>query len=59
MKYAGLGILVDLCIASPFSRQIAIGNAGPNSALEAMGGKSIFRCHRLNIGLIYKQFTSE
>ena len=35
--HAGLEIPVDLCIASPFSRRIAIGNAGPTSALESMG----------------------
>ena len=28
--HAGLEIPVDLCIASPFSRQIAICNAGPS-----------------------------
>ena len=53
--YAGLEIPVDLCIASPFSRQIAIGNAGPISALESMGPNQTFRCHFLNIGPSYKQ----
>ena len=42
-------------IASPFSRQIAIGNADPATALESMGAKRYFRCHFLNIALIYKQ----
>ena len=32
--HAGLEIPVDLCITSLFSRWIAIGNAGPTSALE-------------------------
>ena len=40
---SGLGVPVNLCIASPISRQIAIGNAGPASALESMGGKQTFR----------------
>ena len=46
---------IDLSIASPFStsRQIAIGNAGPTSALESMGPKPTFGCHSLNIGLKY------
>ena len=52
--YAGLEISVNSCIASPFSRQIAIGNAGPSLALESMGGKPTFRCHFLNIGPSYK-----
>ena len=51
--HAGLEIPVDLCIASPFSRQIAIGNAGPTSALESMGLNRTFRCHFLNIGPSY------
>ena len=41
-KYAGLKIPVDMCIASPFSWQIAIGNGGPASALESMGAKVHF-----------------
>ena len=47
--HAGLEIPVDSSIASPFSRQIAIGNAGPTSALDSMGSKLTFRCHFLNI----------
>ena len=43
--YAGLEISVNSRIASPFSRQIAIGNAGPATALESMGAKRYFRCH--------------
>ena len=54
-KYAGLNIAVLSCIASPFSRQIAIGNAGPVLALESMGAEQTFRCHFLNIGPSYKQ----
>ena len=38
-EHAGPEILIYLSIASPFSRQIAIGNAGPATALESMGGK--------------------
>ena len=53
--YAGPEIPVDLCIASPFSRQIANANAGPTSALESMGAKLSFHCHLVNIGHIYKQ----
>ena len=53
--YAGLGISVNSRIASPFSRQIANGNAGPILALEPMGAKPTFRCHFLNIGPSYKQ----
>ena len=53
--HAGLEIFVHLRIASPFSRQIAIGNAGPSTALEPMGAKPSFRCHFLNIALQYKQ----
>ena len=53
--YAGLEIAVILVIASLFSRQIAIGNAGPTSALESMGAEQQFRCNFLNIALIYKQ----
>ena len=41
-EYAGLDIAVILCIASLFSRQIAIGNAGPNLALKSMGAKPTF-----------------
>ena len=47
--HAGLKTPVDLSIASPFSRQIAIGNAGPTSALESMGANPTFFCHFLNI----------
>ena len=53
--YAGLRFPVDLCIAALFSRQIAIGNAGPSLALESMGGKPFFRHHFVNIAPIYKQ----
>ena len=53
--YAGLEITVNSRIATPFSRQIAIGNAGPGSALDSMGPKPTFRCHFLNIGPSYKQ----
>ena len=52
--YAGLEISVISCIASSFSRQIANVNAGPVLALESMGAKRSFRCHSLNIGLMYK-----
>ena len=52
--YAGLGIPVNSRIASPFSLQIAIGNAGPTTALDYMGPKPTFRCHFLNIGRSYK-----
>ena len=48
--HAGLEISVNSRIASPFSRQIAIVNAGPSTALEPMGAKPSFRCHFLNIG---------
>ena len=41
--YAGLEIAVILVIASLFSRQIAIGNAVPTSALESMGAEQQFR----------------
>ena len=54
-EYAGLEISDFLCNASPFSRQIANGNAGPTSTLESMGAKPTFRCHFLNIGPSYKQ----
>ena len=54
-EYAGLEISVISRIAPPFWRQIAIGNAGPSLALESMGAKRYFRCHSLNIALIYKQ----
>ena len=54
-EYAGLNIALSLCIASPFSRRIVIGNAGPILTLESMGGKPTFRCHFLNIGPSYKQ----
>ena len=53
MEYAGLGIPVDLCIASPFSQQIAKQSAGPASALESMGGKPTFHCHILNISCVH------
>ena len=53
--HAGPEISVHLSIASPFSRQIAIGNAGPILTLDSMGPKPTFRCHFLNIALIYKQ----
>ena len=53
--HAGLEIPVNSRIASPFSWQIANGNAGPTSALESMGAKRSFRCHLLNIGPGYKQ----
>ena len=45
-NHVGLGISVISRIASPFSRQIAIGNAGPVSALESMVGMSHenFKC---------------
>ena len=55
MDHAGPEIYVISRIASPFSRQIAIGNAGPTSALESMGAEPTFRCHFLNIGPSYKQ----
>ena len=51
---AGLRIPVNSRIASPFSLQIAIGNAGPTTALDSMGAKPTFRCHFLNIGRSYK-----
>ena len=54
-EYAGLEISINSRIAWPFSRQIAIGNAGPILALESMGANPTFRCHILNIGLSYKQ----
>ena len=44
---AGLEIAVILCIASPFLRQIAIGNAGPSLTLESMGAKQHFRLENL------------
>ena len=55
MEDAGLEIPIGLTIASPFSWQMAIGNAGPTSALKSMGAKPTFRCHILNIGPSYKQ----
>ena len=66
----GLKISANSRIESPFSRQIAIGNAGPGSALDSMGPignagpgsaldsmgpKPTFRCHFLNIGPSYKK----
>ena len=53
--HAGLEISINSRIASPFSLQIAICNAGPTSALESMGAKPSFCCHFLNICLSYKQ----
>ena len=53
--HAGLEIPVNSRIASPFSRQIAISNAGPSTALESMGAKPTFCCNFLNIGPSYKQ----
>ena len=53
--YAGLEISVTSRIASLFSRQIANVNSGPVLALESMAAKQYFRCHSLNIGLMYKQ----
>ena len=50
-----LEIPVNSRIALLFSPQIAIGNAGPILALESMGAKQTFRCHSVNIGLMYKQ----
>ena len=55
--YAGLEISVNSRIAWPFSRQIAIGNAGPILTLESMGAKQTFRCHFLNISPSYKQYA--
>ena len=52
--HAGPEISLHLSIAWPFSRQIAIGNGGPTSALKSMGAKQYFRCHFLNIGPSYK-----
>ena len=54
-EYAGLGFPVNSRIASVFSRQIANVTAGPASALESMGARPCFRCHSLNIDLMYKQ----
>ena len=54
-EYGGLEISVNSRIASPFSRQIAIANAGPTSTLDSMGAKYSFRRHLLNIAPIYKQ----
>ena len=51
-EHAGLEISVNSRIASPFSRHIAIGNAGPSTALDSMGGKQSFRCHSFNIALM-------
>ena len=51
--YAGLEISVNSRIASLFSRQIAIGKAGPVLALESMGAKRSFHYCSLNIGLMY------
>ena len=49
---AGLEIPIDLCIASPFSRQKANGNGGPASALDSMGGKLCFCCHSVNVKIV-------
>ena len=57
--HAGLEIPVNSRIALLFSRQIAIGNAGPILALESMGAKQTFLCHSVNIGLINVQTVSE
>ena len=54
-EYEGLKMSVNLCITLLFSRQIAIGNAGPGSALDSIRAKQTFRCQVLNIGLMYKQ----
>ena len=51
----GSEISVNLCNASPFSRHIAIGSAGPASALQPMGAKQFFRHNLFNIGLMHKQ----
>ena len=40
--HAGLEILIHLSIASPFSRQIAIGNAGPATALHLWEKNGLF-----------------
>ena len=53
--HVGLEIPVNSRITSLFSWQIAIGNAGPILALESMGAKQTFRCHSVNIGIMYKQ----
>ena len=53
--YAGPKIPVHLTIASPFSRQIAIDNAGPVLALEPIGPIPFFEYHFVNIAPIYKQ----
>ena len=50
--HAGPEISVNSRIASSFSRQIAIGKAGPTSALEPMGAKRPFRCNSFNIAPI-------
>ena len=42
MQDAGADIPVNLCIASPFSRQLAIGNGVSADAFEPMGAKPIF-----------------
>ena len=42
-EHAGLEISVNSRTASPFSQQIAIGNAGPATALDSMGAKPSFR----------------
>ena len=47
--HVGPEISVNLCIASPFSRQIAIDNAGPATTLESMGEKTFFHYRFVNI----------
>ena len=41
-EYVGLEIPVNMCIVSPFSRQMANRKAGPVSALESMGAEQTF-----------------
>ena len=53
--HVGPEISVNLCIASSFSQHIAIGSAGPTTALESMGAEQTFRCRFLNIDPSYKQ----
>ena len=57
--YAGPEISVNSRIASPFSRQIAMGNAGPSTALQSMGANLSFRCHILNIAPIYENLREK
>ena len=44
---------MDLCIVSRCSRQIAIGNGGPTSALQSIGGKPLFGHRFAYFGPIY------